>query len=80
MTAVRSGNPERRIQRRQNVSFYFSGNVAELANAPDLKSVNPRGYVGSEPTVVVLYGQLVKLIKRIIRKCLISASNNKEVI
>lgn len=28
-------------------------NVAELANAPDLKSVNPKGYVGSKPTVVV---------------------------
>ena len=28
--------------------------MAELANAPDLKSVNPKGYVGSRPTVVVV--------------------------
>ena len=38
--------------------------MAELANAPDLKSVNPKGYVGSRPTVVVYSfncGQLVKV-------------------
>ena len=28
--------------------------MAELANAPDLKSVNPKGYVGSRPTVVAV--------------------------
>ena len=34
------------------MSLFCFGNVAELANAPDLKSVNPKGYVGSRPTVV----------------------------
>ena len=36
------------------MSLFCFGNVAELANAPDLKSVNPKGYVGSRPTVVVV--------------------------
>ena len=45
MAAGRHDNLERQI---------YYGNVAELANAPDLKSVNPKGYVGSRPTVVVV--------------------------
>ena len=36
----------------QFLLIYF-GNVTELANVPDLKSVRPKGHVGSRPTVVV---------------------------
>lgn len=48
--------------RKDNLTLWKDryGNVAELANAPDLKSVNPKGYVGSKPTVVVtlLFGEI----------------------
>lgn len=42
MTTGWSGDPERRMKYQEMFSsLIFYGNVAELANAPDLKSVNP---------------------------------------
>ena len=35
------------------VLSYLLGSVTELANVPDLKSVSPKGHVGSRPTAVV---------------------------